>query len=832
MSTYAGRLFQLNKSQGSSGDTITVSIIKSSSATFKVTSNHRAFFEPIPPQAGTTFFGYEAQFSRIDDKTAQVVVPPIGPNQPFEMPAGKYRFIIVTGRDFADSEDIFTAIKPANTSVSGGALSPYSPVGQPPILSSIGNIKKMLTNPPSFFPTKTLIGQTIQLPTSKTKITPIKNPGTQPRVPSGLIKDFKETINVSDLKYKKNPALPSEESEQETIQETVRWVVVVTSPVREGPGPDLRPMDYQSEPIPVEREKGSMPVQQFDFIVRADLTLQAEIPIANRKVSWSFDDRLAVPNDDSRIIEVSNDLDALRTKLEANQVDAGPDYAYTGDEGEVYCWMRIRLYDESELSNEDLYVKPFRITLGEDTEPVEEFEPIKKEVLLASTPRLPIKNDFLLSQPLEVVNFDLEDFFDFPDVLVDPFQPAITTAVRKVGGFLLASSAGITRTKQQAIGFFLKRIADEVIREFDLETTIAVQFTSFLNDQKNNDKLQAFDQETLRALVIGMMLGIPRGNWVMAKDQVEDLKAIAIDLPRALINFIEQNPMKAMIIAGDIALNGVIYTANVSLLKAIKKAFLRIYDKKDELVKLIAKLYLEVSLLSNLEILIALAKGQQIAAGVVKTLGEAFYTGFEKFVGYIPTDYLNYPKNSNPYHYFIGAFIAGDFLGYIVGTVGVEVLLAVLTDGIATYLKVVAKLGRLGKVGIKALKAIEDLVDTFNRLSKVLSKLVDAAQGKLKDRVVKTILYAVRFIDELKPRFIKSFIEALTEGAEEVRDRVLKWVYRYGKDGDGVGMRGVAEALDGEFPIDQPEQAKEVIELLAYTAEPKKDRPGFIPSCK
>lgn len=319
----------------------------------------------------------------------------------------------------------------------------------------------------------------------------------------------------------------------------------------------------------------------------------------------------------------------------------------------------------------------------------------------------------------------------------------------------------------------------------------------------------------------------------MAKDQVEDLKAIAIDLPRALINFIEQNPMKAMIIAGDIALNGVIYTANVSLLKAIKKAFLRIYDKKDELVKLIAKLYLEVSLLSNLEILIALAKGQQIAAGVVKTLGEAFYRGFEKFVGYIPTDYLNYPKNSNPYHYFIGAFIAGDFLGYIVGTVGVEVLLAVLTDGIATYLKVVAKLGRLGKVGIKALKAIEDLVDTFNRLSKVLSKLVDAAQGKLKDRVVKTILYAVRFIDELKPRFIKSFIEALTEGAEEVRDRVLKWVYRYGKDGDGVGMRGVARSLAEELPegADKDKLAKNIINLLAYMSEPKKGKPGLTPYC-
>ena len=72
------------------------------------------------------------------------------------------------------------------------------------------------------------------------------------------------------------------------------------------------------------------------------------------------------------------------------------------------------------------------------------------------------------------------------------------------------------------------------------------------------------------------MLGIPRGVWVMGKDQIEDLRTIAIDLPRALINFIVQNPTAALKILGTIVRGPgalVTYTLPQTSADAIVKAF-------------------------------------------------------------------------------------------------------------------------------------------------------------------------------------------------------------------------------------------------------------------
>lgn len=87
--------------------------------------------------------------------------------------------------------------------------------------------------------------------------------------------------------------------------------------------------------------------------------------------------------------------------------------------------------------------------------------------------------------------------------------------------------------RKPATGFLLKRIADYVI-------------ATYLPGSGVIGMAVGAAPEQLRAAVIDELLGVPRGLWVMAGDQIQDVKTLAFDLPRALINFFCEDPAFAL----------------------------------------------------------------------------------------------------------------------------------------------------------------------------------------------------------------------------------------------------------------------------------------------
>ncbi len=817
MSTYAGQIIDIDPTQGCTDDTIRIRIVAGSQATFKSTSNHRFFLEPHPRPPGATFFGYELQHNIIDTKNATAIVPPIGPNQPFEMPEGSYRLIVVTGRDWADSAEVFEAKCQAN----------YTPGFQGNIFSSTR-------------PLKEIIKQTIPLPTIATVPPTPLGPGAgqslgnasqtnygglMPASVASVPRDVPQG-GIAILDIGQEAGTPQEEME-EPAERRVTWVVRASNLVRKGEGPEMRIVSYRSEPIPVERKKGSAPIRYCDFIVSAQIQDPQGNLSQNEWVTWLFNDPYAPIEDDSSIIEVSGDLNALIAKLEAGDTSKGPNHALTNDQGEVYCLKRIRLFEEAQLGGPEAFAKPFEILIGESLGDVPE------EVL--ASPSFGEVADRILStgggDTPQIFTTTGEEEVGLWDVLVDPLQKAVESTFKKVmGGFAMKASASIARTDPRVIGFFLKRMADGIISICNLEGS-AMVLAKKLN--------KPYDPEHLRSLVIGMMLGVPRGIWVMGRDQVEDIKSLVVDLPRALFDMIAKEPGRPLIVLGTPLPVGftvlVGYTLGKKFNEALQENMALIAGSTVKMASTVDRLLVSMVTADEKDIRIAfgisLAKGAVMGAKVVTSLPDLFYDSFEKFVGFIPRDYLRYKKDSTPHHYFILSFIAGDFLGYIVGTVGVEALLAILTEGVATLIKGLTKIARSSKV---AAKLIGDLVEAFNDLKKAIGKIGKAARGRLSEAVVRAMLAAIRFIDELEPRFLKSFLAALAESSKETRDRTLRWLYRYGKDGDGARMAGMAKGLKKGLPEQggREGRAKDVIELLAELAEPKKDLPSIIPSCR
>src|SRR5512134_1218390 len=89
-------------------------------------------------------------------------------------------------------------------------------------------------------------------------------------------------------------------------------------------------------------------------------------------------------------------------------------------------------------------------------------------------------------------------------------------------------------------------------------------------------------------------------------------------------------------------------------------------------------------------------------------------------VGGIATDYLRFQKDGDEYRYFVGGFIGGDVLGYIVATVGVELLLAWFTGGIGTIVSAMGKLGRVGAIAGRAVQFLGRLLAFFRRIEDLI----------------------------------------------------------------------------------------------------------------
>lgn len=860
-STSLGAIFQLTPRSGSEGDSITVRIPPNHPAEFRTTSQHEAYFSPLqlPPglASTTTFFGYPASFRRVDNKTATVTVPRFGTNALSDMVPGNYYLVIVTNRDYATSQDVFVATRststgssPTGPSLGGGLVfgtippspfpTPGSPTLPPTPARAIGQPQPSPFISPRITIRPGLNSATGRLPLSRTPLTvPTGGSGGSPPFMS-----VTPGTGGSGITSTPGPVTPPSSDFPNESEAIVRWLVESLSPIREAPGPDMivpshDPSLYNS-PIPVENEN-SPPMREFNVIVSSQLMLPDETPIKDERLTFRFLEATDLPGDDSAVLEVSDDLRQLRQKLKTGSTPSRSESALTDSEGKVYTWFRLRLYEDAQIADLRLKLKGFKVIVGEATEPtmpapvaaIVTGSPVTTNPALvggmitapiASTAIGPVtaspgSASFLASTGSSIafapgpamlagagrapgiarnVSED-EDNRNFllgflEDVLVEPTKRAVVTIVEYTAEGLAEARAAIARTVEQVVGFALARFADGVA-------------TLYLTDFPSIETVL----ETARGAMLGAFLGIPRGLWVMAKDQVQDVKALVFDLPRALYNFFAEDPKFALEVLGSLlspGLGTVIYTLDPEFRGKINGALARFKDLAATIGKLLEALWAQI---------------KSDVSAFSAAIGGLIYDSFSDFVGNIATDYLGFRKDSPAYMGFVAGFIAGDFLGYILGTVGVQVLLAYATAGVANWVSAVAKVGKLARL-VEMAAPIVRFIAALKEAFAALGTIVREFAITVKEAIGKVLLSVLRLLDKLFSEFITPLVELLVEQTE----RMARWLLSYGRDQDGGRLVEVAEGLK-ELGSDLDSQVvKDAFALMAELAEPPT---LFVPAC-
>lgn len=775
---YIGAIYLLTPAQGSSGQVITVRIPVSSPARFRTTSVHRAFFKPMTPPPGVaygapgvSFFGYPTAFQRVDDFTGTVAVPPMGTNPLLQMAPGLHQLVITTAWDWAESNTLFQAMQAGASgyaasiplpSFAATAAALHLPAVLPLATPATPAAPISYPIPPSFYipmpavsPTATISASTIP---SSSSPSPSPSPTVSPQPPpepGGL---------------------------------TVRWLSETFTPLRDGPGPVmLKPKNVPGIKKPIPVEDSSPPVRQFDFIVSAQLREGDETPVPDKRVTWQLLSETDLPGDDTELLEVSAKFLPLKRKL---RNDLSPSYsleARTDAEGKTYCWIRLRLFDRRQITNPQLYLRGFKIIIGDPEEP---------------DPTPPVTAS-LLSPPVTVsasmAGTGMGPLFaavgtgpnppnqpwwqQLVDVLVEPFEQAATTGVHWVSERVGEAVAALPRTWQEVLGFGLKRFADGYLLMIGLYPVA----------------LLAGALEQARAATIGAFLGLPRGIWVMARDQVQDIKALVFDLPRAVFNFIAEDPKFALEVLATIstpALGQVIYHLDPSFQQKINESLSRFANLAAELPGQIRQLW---------QALTAMPLGD-----LIESVGGAIYSGFKDFVGDIATDYLRFPKDGLLFHFFVGGFMAGDFLGYILGTIGVQALAAYLSAGIATWVSGVAKIARAQRLLGAVMGVVDKMVEVFRQIQAALQGLGTA----IKAGIGRVLLAFARFFELLDDTFIDPVVAAFHGQAQ----KMIRWLHRCFDLGEPDQLGACARALREKL-LTRAGDARRVLELLAGFAE-------------
>lgn len=668
---------------------------------------------------------------------------------------------------------------------------PPPPALTGPIVWSLGPAPASSMGSPSSFawlvqPTSTAPG-TITLSLGSGAASPPSSPTTSPPVPGAPTGSASAGAALPTT-----PSWPVQPGRPQAAEAMVRWLVESMSPIRQDPGPDtleasMTPGSFQGD-VPVE--SGQSPrIERFNVIVSAQLLLPDESPVRDERLTFRFLDETDLPGDDSRLVEVANGLPTLRSKLKAGATGSGVDYAYTNQEGKVYCWFELALFDDAKIADTRLKLRGFKVIVGENTDP-----PAARSGVAATASN---------ASPAAAALTRGGGWFNavvglLEDVLVEPTRQAIVTAVEFTQDGIAEARAAIARTVERVTGFALARFADGVavvfLRDFPTMETVV---------------------ETARGAMLGAFLGIPRGLWVMARDQVQDLKAMVFDLPRALYNFFAEDPRFALEVLGSLlnpAVGNVIYNLDPDFRRKIRGALRRFQGLAENAVTLLTGLWDQV----------------KTDVGVFsEAVGGMIYDSFSDFVGGIATEYLGFHKNSAPYKAFVAGFIAGDFLGYILGTVGVQVLTAYATAGIGAWVAAVAKVGRLSALAHAAaplVRFIAALKDAFGALGDVIRRLGITA----KEAVGKVILCALRLLDSLLDDYVKPVVELL---ADET-DKIVGWLLRSGHDAAGVRLTELAEGVARRGPQVESEVVKRSFEVMAELSSPHPSGVDFVPSCR
>lgn len=563
----------------------------------------------------------------------------------------------------------------------------------------------------------------------------------------------------------------------------VRWLVEISNPIRTGAGPEL--IDTSSDPalysdmmsgttsnggeIPVEPVAGSPaakdnpPVRQFDFIVSSQLLTPGNTPLPGQKITFRW---LAPPGtpslDDSQILEVGNDLVALKQKLTTQATPAGNEYAYANADGKAYAWVRVRLFDDSEIPDFDQRLIALKAIIGEAVQPPPAPGGMHTTTTHTTTTHAPTMTHAASAATRARQQRGLID------ILVEYGEAAVENFGEWIDG-QLESVAGIPRTLQKVLGFALRRIADGVILMFPLPGYSVALLTGFTDE--------------LRAMVAGLLLGVPRGLYAMARDSIQDLKSIAIDLPRALFNFICSDPKFALEVIGSLGspiTAQVIYQLDPEFRDRINKALSKFRGLLEFMGKILSQLW-------------SAMRDHLTLSGISSAIGGWIYSDFEKMVGGIASDYLDYRKNGSEYRYFIGGFIGGDVLGYILSTVGVELLIAWFTAGIGNIVSALSRFGRLGAIAGRALELFHKVFTFFRAIGDHIAEFAAAAARTVKNAIGSVLIgffkMLERFLAPVAEHLAVPFFEALLDLAAEIRKRVTEMLFRLGEKASEEGAR-------------------------------------------
>jgi hypothetical protein len=597
----------------------------------------------------------------------------------------------------------------------------------------------------------------------------------------------------------------------------VRWLVESSAPILEGDGPDSIATDSDPElytnlmgsstdnggSIPIEPlDDGSTPIDNppirlFNFIVSTQVLTPGNHPIEGEKVTFQWHDALDITGDESEILEVSNDLSALKTKLVNNEAADKNDYAYSNAEGKAFCWIRLRLYDENDLADMEKRLKVVKAVVGESVRPV--IPASLTSTGLHSVVRPPVGSTTSSTAPNQQPIFN---------ILVNPGVSAIESFGEWING-QLEFLGGLPRTKEEVIGFALKRLADGIILMYPMPGYTRATLAGF--------------EDELRSMVIGLLLGLPRGVYAMGRDTIQDLKMLVFDLPRALFNLIAKDPKFALQVIGSIispTTGAVMYGLDSEFRDQINKAFSKFRGLLENISTIIGTLWTTF-------------RDQITFSGITDALGTYLYNDFSKFVGFIGTDYLKYRKDDGEYRHFVGGFIAGDILGYIVTTIGVELLLAWFTAGIGNIISVVSKLGRLGRLAASGLRVVEAFIRFIQRIGEIIGEVISAIGTIGKNAIGRLMGFLVHVLQKLfhplAEHIIEPLFDALMNLADEIRKDVMTMLYRWSHpDGDLTRkaddfVNGIIDGTELTPPDKLKDVLQDTLELLSFTA---KDKPG------
>ncbi len=533
-----------------------------------------------------------------------------------------------------------------------------------------------------------------------------------------------------------------EERETPPYEEFVQWVVEQSWPILDDPDDILK----------------------FRFIVSLQLFRNPFVTVSDEKVRINLiEDGLTK----FELLAVGNTVNAV---LQEN----GKTETRTNSEGYAYCLMEVEMIRQDDITNQDDSLLPIMAVFGD-----------ANSTVTASASPSPNPSTIVSSvstagiEPAMVRQQNGGGIVDnLINILVGNNEPAVILPIEYIDN-LRRCVAGITRVKEEIIKFSLDMVALYMKSKYPIPNNFQFNYSNPYTGYTDSFAINLSDDD-IKGIHLGFLMGETRGLYVAARDTITDfldLAEMSWTLIKKLYEKIAEDP---------------VFAAKVILIMKVPPAGRVLYELDDGFKTKVDNFIIKTTMTAAK----AIEFMKQMAAVVWKArtkfgaIGRILYKkgkdGFDKLVGFVPIDYLGFPKDSRPYNMFMGAFIAADILAFIVGTVGIEVLLGLLTSGIYNVISTVAKAGKISKVA-KLAQLILKILDSasagiafakkgagktmaamFNLLGTIHDNLILRLINVAEDKTAKMVKLLFKYIDTPDPQ----------DGVKLISG-IIKWMKRY-----------------------------------------------------